>query len=91
MRGPSQRWTGEKKSDREKLSSPRNVQGGWFIPMDHVDQIKTKLTDEKENFTMEVYPEATHGFFCDERPSYHEASAKDAWEKTKAFFAQHLK
>jgi hypothetical protein len=27
----------------------------------------------------------------DERPSYHEASAKDAWEKTKAFFAQHLK
>lgn len=62
-----------------------------LIPTDHVDQIKTKLTDEKKNFTMEVYPEATHGFFCDERPSYHEASAKDAWEKTKAFFAQHLK
>ena len=62
-----------------------------LIPMDHVDQIKTKLTDEKKNFTMEVYPEATHGFFCDERPSYHEASAKDAWARTKAFFAQHLK
>lgn len=61
-----------------------------LIPMDHVDQIKTKLTDEKKNFTMEVYPEATHGFFCDERPSYHEASAKDAWARTKAFFAQHL-
>ena len=59
--------------------------------MDHVDQIKTKLTDEKKNFTMEVYPEATHGFFCDERPSYHEASAKDAWARTKVFFAQHLK
>ena len=62
-----------------------------LIPMDHVDQVKTKLKDEKKNFTAEVYPEATHGFFCDERPSYHEASAKDAWEKTKAFFAQHLK
>jgi len=62
-----------------------------LIPMDHVDQIKTKLQDEKKSFTMEVYPEATHGFFCDERPSYHEASAKHAWEKTKAFFAQHLK
>jgi len=61
-----------------------------LIPMDHVNQIKTKLQDEKKSFTMEVYPEATHGFFCDERPSYHEASAKDAWEKTKAFFAQHL-
>jgi carboxymethylenebutenolidase len=62
-----------------------------LIPMDHVDQVKTRLKDEKKNFTAEVYPEATHGFFCDERPSYHEASAKDAWEKTKAFFAQHLK
>jgi carboxymethylenebutenolidase len=62
-----------------------------LIPMDHVDQIKTKLTDEKKNFKMEVYPDATHGFFCDERPSYHEASAKGAWEKTKAFFTQHLK
>ncbi len=40
---------------------------------------------------MKIYPEAGHGFFCDERGSYHEASAKDAWEKTKAFFAQHLK
>jgi carboxymethylenebutenolidase len=62
-----------------------------LIPMDHVDQIKTKLQDEKKSFMMEVYPEATHGFFCDERPSYHDASAKDAWGKTKAFFAQHLK
>jgi dienelactone hydrolase len=35
--------------------------------------------------------EATHGFFCDERPSYHEGSAKDAWEKIKSVFAQHLK
>ena len=40
---------------------------------------------------MKVYPEATHGFFCDERSSYHEKSAADAWEKTKAFFARHLK
>lgn len=62
-----------------------------LIPMDHVDQIKAKLQEEKKNFTMKVYPEATHGFFCDERPSYHEASVKDAWEKTKTFFAHHLK
>ena len=62
-----------------------------LIPMDHVDQIKAKLTDENKHFTMEVYPEATHGFFCDERPSYHDASAKDVSAKTKAFFAQQLK
>jgi hypothetical protein len=26
-----------------------------------------------------VYPDAGHGFHCDERRSYHEASAKAAW------------
>jgi carboxymethylenebutenolidase len=62
-----------------------------LIPMDHVNQVKTKLNEERKKFTLDVYPEATHGFFCDERPSYHEPSAKDAWTKTKSFFAQHLK
>jgi carboxymethylenebutenolidase len=62
-----------------------------LIPAEHVEQIKAELTAKKTAFQMNVYPEAGHGFFCDERGSYHEASAKDAWEKTKAFFAQHLK
>ena len=62
-----------------------------LIPMDQVGQIKTELTSKKVPFQMEVYPEAGHGFNCDDRGSYHEASAKDAWEKTKSFFAQHLK
>jgi len=39
-----------------------------------------------------VYEGAGHAFFNDTRPeAYHEASAKDAWEKTKAHFAKHLK
>ena len=58
--------------------------------MAHVEQIKAELTAKNAAFQLSVYPEAGHGFFCDERGSYHEASAKDAWEKTKAFFAQHL-
>lgn len=62
-----------------------------LIPMDHVNQIKAELTAKNVRFQMQVYPDAGHGFFCDDRGSYHEASAKDAWEKTKAFFAQHLK
>jgi carboxymethylenebutenolidase len=62
-----------------------------LIPMDHVNQIKAELAAKNVKFQMEVYPEAGHGFFCDDRASYHEDSAKDAWEKTKAFFAQHLK
>lgn len=62
-----------------------------LIPADHVAQINKALTDNHKTFMMKVYPEATHGFFCDERPSYHPDSAKDAWEKFKSFFAQHLK
>jgi carboxymethylenebutenolidase len=62
-----------------------------LIPMDQVGQINTELTSKKVAFQMKSYPEAGHGFFCDERGSYHEASAKDTWEKTKSFFAQHLK
>ena len=62
-----------------------------LIPLAQVDQIKGELTTKKVAFQMNVYPDAGHGFNCDDRGSYHEASAKDAWEKTKAFFAQHLK
>ena len=62
-----------------------------LIPQEHVDKITAELTNKKVNFQIKVYPEATHGFFCDERPSYHPDSAKDAWEKFKSFFAQHLK
>jgi carboxymethylenebutenolidase len=62
-----------------------------LIPMDHVNQIKNELTQKKVDFKLEVYPEATHGFFCDERPSYHPESAQDTWEKFKSFFGQHLK
>jgi carboxymethylenebutenolidase len=62
-----------------------------LIPMDQVGQIKTELTSKKVQFQTEIYPDAGHGFFCDERGSYHEKSALDAWEKTKSFFAQHLK
>jgi carboxymethylenebutenolidase len=62
-----------------------------LIPTDQVGQINAELTAQKVPFQMKIYPEAGHGFNCDDRGSYHEASAKDAWEKTKSFFAQHLK
>lgn len=61
-----------------------------IIPQEHVDKINQTLKDQKKNFSLKLYPEATHGFFCNERESYHQESAKDAWEKTKSFFAQHL-
>jgi carboxymethylenebutenolidase len=62
-----------------------------LIPADHVAQVNKALTDNHKTFMMKLYPDATHGFFCDERQSYHPDAAKDAWEKFKSFFAQHLK
>jgi carboxymethylenebutenolidase len=62
-----------------------------LIPQEHVTEINKTLTANNVDFQTKIYPEATHGFFCDDRASYHEAAAQDAWGRTKAFFAQHLK
>lgn len=51
------------------------------IPMTDVEKIKAKRTD-CEIF---VYP-AGHGFYCDERGSFHAPSAKLAWDRTLALF-----
>jgi carboxymethylenebutenolidase len=36
------------------------------------------------------YAEADHGFHCNDRGAYHEASSKDAWLKTVAFLNSHI-
>jgi carboxymethylenebutenolidase len=56
------------------------------IPMSDVATIRQKRAD-CEIFT---YPDAGHGFHCDERASYEGASAAQAWERTQAFLARHL-
>lgn len=55
------------------------------------DKIEAALKANKVNHEWHVYKGAGHAFFCDDRPSYHEASAKDIWPKTLGFFAKHLK
>jgi carboxymethylenebutenolidase len=57
------------------------------IPMSDVEAIKAKRTDSD----IYVYPDAGHGFHCDERGSYHEASAKAAWPRFVDFLKKHLK
>lgn len=57
------------------------------IPVADVDKMKAALRaagDTKSDII--VYPEAQHGFHADYRPSYDEASAKDAWSKLLAWF-----
>jgi carboxymethylenebutenolidase len=57
------------------------------IPMSDVELIKQKRGGDCEIY---VYPDAQHGFNCEERGSYNEAAAKLARERAGAFLAKHL-
>jgi carboxymethylenebutenolidase len=58
------------------------------IPMSDVEAIKHKRGGDCEIY---VYPDAGHGFHCDERGSYNEAAAKVAWRRSIAFLQTNLK
>jgi len=73
----------------EKPKCPTQMHFGRkdaHIPMTAVDEIRQKRPEAE----VCVYDEADHGFHCDERGSYDEKSAKLAWDRTLAFFAQHI-
>ncbi len=61
-----------------------------LIPQDQVAAIKRSLEEAGIDHEVRVYDDADHGFNCDQRDTYHEASAEDAWQKTKALFASAL-
>lgn len=55
------------------------------IPMTDVETIRKKQPGA-EVFTYS----AGHGFYCDERGSFHAPSAREAWDRSLAFFATNL-
>jgi carboxymethylenebutenolidase len=62
-----------------------------MIPKAQVDAVRAALAPHGERAEVVVYPDADHGFFCDQRATYHEASARDAWERVKRLFASALR
>jgi len=62
-----------------------------FIPAESVEALKAEAKRHGKQVEVVVYPGAEHGFFCNERASYQERAANDAWGRLKAFFAKHLK
>ena len=56
-----------------------------WIPVDSVQALARAHPDVQ----VHLY-EADHGFHCDQRGSYDEAAALTAWDRTLAFFGQHL-
>jgi carboxymethylenebutenolidase len=61
-----------------------------YISLSQVQRIEDTLRALGKSHEVKVYAGADHGFFCDERASYHPEAARDAWEKTKAWFEQYL-
>jgi carboxymethylenebutenolidase len=61
------------------------------IPVDGVRQMEHELVKLGKNATIVVYPEADHAFANPTGAHYLAGPAEDAWGKTLAFFAQHLK
>lgn len=62
-----------------------------LIPLDQVKRIEETMRRLGKTYEAKVYPEAGHGFFCDERGSYHAEAARDAWSRLTTSFAKYLK
>lgn len=61
------------------------------IPSEQVNEIEKALNKYEVLHRIFRYKGADHGFFCDQRASYNEAAAKDAWEHVKQLFRQELR
>ena len=59
-------------------------------PPADVREVDAELTKLGKTHEFHIYPNAGHGFFCDERPSYSSAAADDAWPRTLEWFKKHL-
>ena len=57
------------------------------IPMSDVETIKKKHPQAE----VYAYPDAAHGFHCDERASFNEPASKVAWQRSIAFLQKHVK
>jgi carboxymethylenebutenolidase len=60
------------------------------IPATEVDKIEAALERNQVLNRIFRYEGADHGFFCDQRASYNEAAAADAWNQVKQLFRQEL-
>ncbi len=60
------------------------INAGWA-------EYEAALKAHGKTYTMHMYDDVNHGFHNDTTPRYDEAAAKLAWERTVAFFNQHLR
>ncbi|MFO1351985.1 MAG: dienelactone hydrolase family protein [Gammaproteobacteria bacterium] len=78
--------------EADKLDLPMQFHFGAkdaAIPLDQVEKIRAAVAN-KPAIEVLVYPDAGHGFHCDQRASFHAPSAELAWNRTLALFTRHL-
>jgi carboxymethylenebutenolidase len=60
------------------------------IPPSHVEQLRAAAQDSRQPTATVRYPDADHGFHCNERDTYDRPAALDAWNRTLDWFDTHL-
>jgi carboxymethylenebutenolidase len=60
------------------------------IPVEDVEQLRTALAAAPVDHEVIRYPDAGHGFHCDVRTAFAPEAAADGWDRTLAWFANHL-
>lgn len=60
------------------------------IKPEHVAAVNDALTTAGKDFINVQISYADHGFFCNERASYHPKAAQEAWAMTKSFLENNL-
>ncbi|HSE83726.1 MAG TPA: dienelactone hydrolase family protein, partial [Thermodesulfobacteriota bacterium] len=85
-------------TDKDQLKKINAPIIGFFgeedrgIPVSSVREFEKTMKELGKDVSVYIYPEAGHAFANEERASsYNASAAKDAWEKTLAFFEKHLK
>ncbi len=60
------------------------------IPPEQTSAVKAALKEHGRDGEVVIYDDADHGFFCDQRASYNEKAAADAWQRLTKLFAANL-
>jgi carboxymethylenebutenolidase len=60
------------------------------IAVEQVEALRAAAATSGQPTEIVRYPDADHGFNCDQRASYHPASARDAWQRSLDWFDRYL-
>lgn len=79
-------------TDVSKIKSPMLIHNAGLDQriLSGADAFEQALKENDVTFESYVYPDVNHGFHNDTTPRYDEAAAKLAWQRTIAWFREHL-